>query len=285
MFVHCKEWRKLPPQNGGDLLDEKQCKGMKISVITVCFRAEKTIAKTIESVKRQTYADVEYIIVDGASTDGTMEVIERTLGDYPAKVVSEPDRGIYDAMNKGIALAEGGYLHFLNAGDVYCDEQVLEKTAFTIEKTGADIVYGDIEYLYPDGSRERRNYDKKCAKQIYYLTGDCINHQAMFARKKLFEKDPFDIDLPICADRDWMMKKSKEKASFHAMGFPVCVYSYDGVSLLQKDEYKKEAAFCIRKHYPWGYPVFAVFEFMRNNRFLSGALHGVYRFLFIGDGK
>lgn len=258
---------------------------MKISVITVCFRAEKTIAKTIESVKRQTYADVEYIIVDGASTDGTMEVIERTLGDYPAKVVSEPDRGIYDAMNKGIALAEGDYLHFLNAGDIYCDEQVLEKTALIIEKTGADIVYGDIEYLYPDGSRERRNYDGKCAKQIYYLTGDCINHQAMFAGKKLFEEDPFDISLPICADRDWMIKKSKEKASFHAMGFPVCVYSYDGVSLLQKDEYKKEAAFCIRKHYPWGYPVFAVFEFMRNNRFLSGALHGVYRFLFIGDGK
>lgn len=258
---------------------------MKISVITVCFQAEKTIAKTIESVKQQTYADMEYIIVDGASTDGTMKVIEKTLGDYPAKVVSEPDLGIYDAMNKGIALAGGDYLHFLNAGDVYYDEQILEKTAAHIKKTDADIVYGDIEYLYPDGSRERRNYDKKCAKQIYYLTGDCINHQAVFAKKKLFEKDLFDIDLKICADRDWMMKKSKEKASFDAMGFLVCIYSYDGVSVIQKDEYKKEAALCIRKHYPSGYPVFAVFEFMRNHRFLAGALHGVYRVLYIRENK
>lgn len=109
-MVNITASKRWDPRNPID----KRC--MKISVITVCFRAEKTIAKTIESVKRQTYADVEYIIVDGASTDGTMEIIERTLGDYPAKIVSEPDRGIYDAMNKGIAMAEGDYLHFLNAG-------------------------------------------------------------------------------------------------------------------------------------------------------------------------
>lgn len=258
---------------------------MKISVITVCFQAEGTIAKTIESVKRQSYADMEYIVIDGGSTDGTMEVIEKTLGNYPAKLFSEPDRGIYDAMNKGIYLASGDYIHFLNAGDVYYDDHVLEKTAVQIERTDADIVYGDIEYLYPDGSRERRNYDRKCARQIYYLTGDCINHQAMFAKRKLFEMDLFDINFKICADRDWMMKKSKEGVSFYAMGYPVCVYSYDGVSVLQKDAYKKEAALCIKKHYPLGYPVFAVFEFMRNNRVLAGMLHGVYRFLFIRDGK
>lgn len=258
---------------------------MKISVITVCFQAEKSIAKTIESVKRQTYPEMEYVIVDGGSNDGTMAVIEETLGDYPAKIVSEPDKGIYDAMNKGIGLADGAYIHFLNAGDIYCDEYVIEKAVNRIEKTGADIAYGDIEYLYADGSRERRNYDGKCSRQIYYLTGDCINHQAMFAKRKLFEKDLFDINLKICADRDWMMKKSKEKASFRAMGFPVCVYSYDGVSVLQKDDYNREAAFCIRKHYLLGYPVFAVFEFMRNNKVLAGMLHGVYRILFIRDGN
>lgn len=263
----------------------KRCKDMKISVITVCFQAQKHIAGTIESVKRQTHADVEYIIVDGGSKDGTMETIEKTLGDYPAKVVSKPDEGIYDAMNKGIALAEGDYIHFLNAGDAYHDARVLEKAAAGIAQTGADIVYGDIVYLYPDGSRARRNYDRKCARQIYYLTGDCINHQAMFVKRKLFEKDLFDTSLKICADRDWMMKRSRGKAVFHALGFPVCVYSYDGVSVLQKDAYKKEAALCIRRHYPLGYPVFAAFEFMRNNRVLAGALHSVYRILFIRDKK
>lgn len=258
---------------------------MKISVITVCFQAERNIAKTIESVKHQGYPDIEYIIVDGGSSDGTMAVIEQTLGDYPAKIISESDRGIYDAMNKGIGLAEGEYIHFLNAGDVYHDAHVIESTVLWIGKTGADIVYGDIEYLYPDGSRERRNYDSKCGRQIYYLTGDCINHQAMFAKRKLFEEDLFDISLKICADRDWMMKKSKEGAALQAMGFPVCVYSYDGVSVLQKDDYKREAALCIKKHYPLGYPVFAVFEYMRSNRVLAGLLHGVYRILYIRDGK
>lgn len=258
---------------------------MKISVITVCFQAEQCIAKTIESVKSQTYQNIEYIIVDGASSDGTLRVIEETLGDYPAKVISEPDRGIYDAMNKGIGLADGAYIHFLNAGDIYYDEHVIEKAVCRMEKTDADIVYGDIEYLYADGNRERRRYDRKCSRQIYYLTGDCINHQAMFVKRALFAKDLFDIDLKICADRDWMMKKSKAGTVFHAMGFPVCVYSYDGVSLLQKDDYNREAAFCIRKHYPLGYPVFAVFEFMRNNKALAGALHGVYRILFIRDGQ
>ena len=256
---------------------------MKISVITVCFQAEQCIAKTIESVKRQTYPDIEYIIIDGASSDGTMAVIEETLGHYPAKIISEPDRGIYDAMNKGIGLASGEYIHFLNAGDVYYDERVIEETVRRIEKTRADIVYGDIEYLYPDGSRERRNYDGKCSRQIYYLTGDCINHQAMFAAARLFSENLFDVDLKICADRDWIMKKSKKGASFHAMGFLVCVYSYDGVSLQQKDISDREAALCIRKHYPLGYPVFAAFEFMRNNRALAKVLHGVYRILFIRE--
>lgn len=258
---------------------------MKISVITVCYQAEQNIAKTIESVKNQTCQDIEYIIVDGGSGDGTMAIIEETLGGYPVKIISEPDKGIYDAMNKGIGLAEGEYIHFLNAGDTYYDNHVIEKTVSWIEEKEADIVYGHIEYLYPDGSRERRNYDGKCAKQIYYLTGDCINHQAMFARRTLFETDRFDISLKICADRDWMMRKSKEGAVFQAMGFPVCVYRYDGVSVLQKEDYKREAAFCIRKHYPLGFPVFALFEFMRGNKVLAGMLHGVYRILFIRDGK
>ncbi|MCM1236229.1 MAG: glycosyltransferase [Ruminococcus flavefaciens] len=258
---------------------------MKISVITVCFRAERTIAKTIESVKHQTYADIEYIIIDGGSDDGTMTAIGETLAGYPAKVISEPDRGIYDAMNKGVGLASGEYIHFLNAGDTYYDTHVIENAVCQIADTGADIVYGDIEYLYPDGSRERRNYDRKCSLQIYYLTGDCINHQAMFAARKLFADDLFDISLKICADRDWLMKKSKEKAAFHAMGFPVCVYGYDGVSVLRKEDYDAEAALCIRRHYPIGYPVFAAFEFMRHNRVLARGLHGVYRTLFIRGGK
>lgn len=258
---------------------------MKISVITVCYQAEQTIKKTIESLRHQTYPDIDYIIIDGESKDGTLKVIRETLGDFPARIVSEPDNGIYDAMNKGVRMALGDYVHFLNAGDTYASGDVIERTVSHIEQSHADIVYGDIEYLYPDGKKERRNYDKKCAGQVYYLTGDCINHQAMFVRTSLQKEDLFDTELKICADRDFMMKKSKNGATYHAMGFPVCVYSYDGASLVQKDIYNREAALCIRRHYPLGYPVFALFEFMRNNKVLAGILHGVYRVLFIRDGK
>ncbi len=258
---------------------------MKISVITVCFQAEKTIAETIESVKCQTYHDLEYLIIDGCSKDATVELAKKALDGFGACLISEPDGGIYDAMNKGVGMATGDYIHFLNAGDTYFSEDVIERVVCEIERTGADIVYGDIEYRYPDGKKERRKYDSRCARQIYYLTGDCINHQAMFARRTLFEKELFDTELKICADRDWMMKKSRKGVSFHAMGFPVCAYSYDGASLQQKDVYNREASLCIRRHYPWGYPIFAAFEFMRNHKVLAGMLHAVYKRLFIRDGK
>lgn len=254
---------------------------MKISVITVCYQAENSIAQTVESLCSQTYQEIEYIIVDGNSTDRTLEIAKDTLKGFPVKIISEPDRGIYDAMNKGVHVATGDYVHFLNAGDKYYSPDILEEVAFEIEKTHADILYGDIEYWYPDGSRGRRIYDAKCAKQIYYLTGDCINHQAMFARRKLFEKKNFDINLRICADRDWMMYQSKNKVSYYPMGFIVCAYSYDGTSVIQKEQYNKEAKDCIKRHYPKGYPIYAFFEFMRNSKVLSKVLHDIYKILFI----
>lgn len=254
---------------------------MKISIITVCYQAEKCIAQTIESICSQTYSEIEYIIIDGKSTDRTLEIAKETLKHFPVKIISETDRGIYDAMNKGVRMATGEYVHFLNAGDEYYSPYIVEKVVAEIEKSHADIVYGDIEYVYPDGSRERRNYDAKCAKQIYYLTGDCINHQAMFVRRTLFEKKHFDISLKICADRDWMMYQSKNRAKFYPMGFIVCAYSYDGTSVIQKEKYNREAMVCIKRHYPGGYPIYAVFEFMRNNKILANLLHGIYRILFI----
>lgn len=254
---------------------------MKISVITVCFNAAEAIEKTIQSVREQNYSDIEYIIVDGASTDGTTEIVKQLAADKDTIVVSEPDHGIYDAMNKGIHLATGDYLHFLNAGDTFYDSGVINKAALEIISTGADIVYGDIIYQHPDGKTERRQYGDSCAKSVYYLTGDCINHQAMFARRSLFDAGDFDLSYKICADREWMIRQNKSGASFHAMHFLVCNFLVDGASLRQKDVYNDEARRCIRQHYKWRYPLFAGFEFLRNSKVLAGVLHAVYKLLYI----
>lgn len=127
---------------------------VKISVITVCYNAESVIEKTIRSVLGQTYEDLEYIIVDGASKDHTPDIIEGYLADTRVKYLSEPDKGIYDAMNKGAGMATGDYLEFLNAGDVLADDQVLSHIAERAGQSGADILYGDILYVNTNETTE-----------------------------------------------------------------------------------------------------------------------------------
>jgi glycosyltransferase involved in cell wall biosynthesis len=120
-------------------------KNFKVSIITVCFDAEDDIEKTIQSVLNQTYNDIEYIIVDGKSTDGTMDII-KIYENRISKIICEPDKGIYDAMNKGIRAATGDVLYFLNAGDRLCDGNIIEKVAKEFEKSKALIIYGKSLY-------------------------------------------------------------------------------------------------------------------------------------------
>lgn len=126
-----------------------------VSVITVCYNASSVIEKTILSVLGQTYPNVEYIIIDGFSTDGTKEIIKK-YEKRIAKIVSEPDKGIYDAMNKGINIASGEWVHFLNAGDIYHDNNVLEKFIPLIDNK-TQIAYGDTMHVFSKMSKIRKN--------------------------------------------------------------------------------------------------------------------------------
>lgn len=126
---------------------------MKISIITIAYNSAETIEATIQSVIAQDYTDVEYIIIDGASKDTTMDVVDR-YRDQIAVVVSEPDKGIYDAMNKGVARATGEVVGILNSDDFYADTTVLSDVAARFKETGADAVYADLVYV------ERENPDK-----------------------------------------------------------------------------------------------------------------------------
>lgn len=263
---------------------------MKFSIITVCFNAEYLIEETINSVLKQTYTTIEYIIVDGGSEDSTLEIINRVVteknceGNMIVRVISEPDNGLYDAMNKGVQLATGDYIQFLNAGDIFVNEYVLEEIAKKANTDRAEILFGNVIYTYSDGTSALRKYNKWCAKPIYYLTGDSINHQCIFASKKCFHIHRFDSDhLKICADREWLMRMLKEKIPFVFTNITICDYliSEDSVSVSNEKLQWEEAEQCIKRYYTGGYPVYLLFKMFRNNRILSKSLHWVYERLFI----
>lgn len=162
---------------------------MKITVITVCYNVVSTIEETILSVINQTYPAIEYIVIDGASKDGTVDIIKKHA-DKIDVIVSEPDKGIYDAMNKGIALATGDYINFMNAGDIFSSNDAIEKVATQIDPE-SDIVYGDSVCVFPDGNKQffagETNLKMLAKRPIY-------RHNASFTRAALHKKVPFALE-------------------------------------------------------------------------------------------
>lgn len=163
---------------------------MKISVITVAYNSEKGIGKTIESVLSQTYGDIEYWIIDGKSSDRTVEIAEsyrRAMEERGIvyRVVSEPDGGIYDAMNKGIRLAEGNIIGLLNSEDTY-ETEALQTVAETFEKTDCELMFADIRIYRPDGS----SFVKKARLRNFQTSRDW-NHPTTFVRAEVYKANPF----------------------------------------------------------------------------------------------
>lgn len=166
----------------------------KISIVTVSYNTSDCIEKTIQSVINQTYPNVEYLIIDGGSTDGTQQIIER-YDDRIAYFVSEKDKGLYDGMNKGIAAATGDYLLFMNADDVFVNNEVVEKIVHFIEEhPDADVVYGNSEQVLEYGIYEVR------PKVAYINHKMAISHQATFVKLSLLRSHPFDLKYRYAAD-------------------------------------------------------------------------------------
>jgi glycosyltransferase involved in cell wall biosynthesis len=184
---------------------------MKITVITVTYNSAATLVDTVESVLGQTHPGVEYWIVDGASTDGTLE----KLGPYRdrlAGVVSEPDRGMYDAMNKGIARAKGDVVAILNSDDVYAHPQVLEWVAACFEATGADCVYGDLRYVSPDLQTIVRNWVSGEYQAEQFRRGWHPPHPGFFVKREVYQTlGPFRTELRIAADYEFMLRVLQAK--------------------------------------------------------------------------
>lgn len=197
------------------------------TIITVCWNAGELLRPTMESLQRQSCRDYEYLVVDGASNDHSLEVI-RSYGDLVDLCVSERDLGIYDAMNKGIGLAKGRWLHFLNANDYFPDDRVLARVKAQIDgHPGAEIVYGDAYFREADATRLFR-FDWL---NRWNLRAEHLCHQSVFARRELFDRfGSFNLDYRINADYDWLLRVFQAGVSGRYLGFPVISYDTCGVS-------------------------------------------------------
>ena len=180
---------------------------MKVSIITVAFNSAATISDTLASIKAQTHADIQHIVVDGGSTDGTVELV-RQFGRSDAVLVSEPDRGIYDAMNKGLRLARGELIGCLNADDVFADARVVADVAALAEAGGAQAVYGDLDYVsQTDLGQVVRRWRSGAFTPSRLAFGWMPPHPTLYFRRSLLPAvGEFDTSFRIAADYDYVLR-------------------------------------------------------------------------------
>jgi glycosyltransferase involved in cell wall biosynthesis len=180
---------------------------LKISIITVCFNSSRTISDTINSVLAQTYPNIEYLVIDGDSSDGTRELIA-SYGTKISKFISEPDKGIYDALNKGIRLATGDIIGILNSDDVFYDESVIEKIAKAFEDNKLEAIISDVQFVDPvNTSKVIRYYSSRNFNTGRFRFGFMPAHPGFYAKRELFDKyGYYKTDYKIAADYELEMR-------------------------------------------------------------------------------
>lgn len=183
----------------------------KISVVTVVYNSKALIENTVKSIINQSYNHIEYIVVDGGSTDGTIDILNSYKKNI-STLISEPDHGIYDAMNKGIRLATGDFVVFINSGDKFSSPDILENIFSNPEAASADVVYGDTDITDSEGNiiHSRRHRPPESLNWKSFKRGMLVCHQSFIARRNLVES--YNLNYRYAADFDWcirILKKSK----------------------------------------------------------------------------
>ncbi len=199
------------------------------SIITVTWNAAAVVGTTLQSVQRQTSSDYEMLIIDGASTDDTLSIV-RQASIANLRVFSEPDNGLYDAMNKGIALARGRYLIFLNAGDSFADETVLARLA-VLSADGPGVIYGQTQLVDASGKvvGKRHLSAPKRLSAASFASGMLVCHQAFVARRDLAPQ--YDLKYRLSADYDWCIRVlKKSQSNVYAGPSPIISYLSDGMT-------------------------------------------------------
>ena len=180
---------------------------MKASIITVVYNGRDYIESAIQSVLRQTYKNIEYLIIDGGSTDGTVDIIKR-YRDQISKFISEKDDGLYDAMNKGIKMATGDIIGTLNSDDFYADNSVIERVVEAIEREQADVLWGDLVYVKAGNeSKTTRVWKSSVYEPGKFQKGWMPPHPTFFVRKSVYDRfGLFRTDFKIAADYELMLR-------------------------------------------------------------------------------
>lgn len=201
-----------------------------ISIITVVYNGETTIKDTIESVLNQTYNNIEYIIIDGNSTDNTLKIVKEYGEKFKEKGIiykwiSEPDNGIYDAMNKGIDLANGKWINFMNSGDLFCNTSVLYDLTQDFKDDSKDVIYGDTLAIFEKHSKK---LTPRRLSEFYKGMPFC--HQSVFIKSKKMEQIKFNTDYTICSDYDFFYRLYLSGIPYYYVNSIISIYDLNGVS-------------------------------------------------------
>jgi len=218
----------------------------KLSVITIVYNNVRDIERTVLSVLNQSYSNIEYLIIDGASNDGTMDIL-RQYESRISKLVCEKDKGIYDAMNKGLALATGDYVLFMNSGDEIYASNTVERIFASGDD--ADIYYGETEMFDEAwqslGRRRHKAPEAFTWKDFKY--GMSISHQAIYIRKSITE--PYDLTYKLSSDIDWILKAAKKAKKIVNVKAVVAKYLVGGMSKKKHRQSLAERFSIFVKHY------------------------------------
>lgn len=217
----------------------------KLSIITVTYNAERFIESTLLSVGAQHFTDREFIVVDGFSGDSTVDILKKHPG-IVSLWISEKDAGLYDAMNKAIILAQGDYIMFLNAGDLFFDDEVLEEV---FKMAGdVDLIYGDTAIIDTNyelvGMRHMRPPHDLSWKS--FKDGMVVCHQAIIAKREFVPL--YDLNYRVAADIDWAIRLTRSAKSFYFYKEPLVRFMQDGISTLHRKQGLKER-YQIQTHY------------------------------------
>jgi len=217
-----------------------------ISVITVVYNAENLIEKTLRSVLAQTYPNVENLIVDGNSKDNTLQIIQN-FKDNRVRIISEPDKGIYDAMNKGMANAKGDYIIFINAGDEFYAADTLSTTINSA--SNADVYYGNTAVINSNGEilGDRRLFPPDNLNWRSLRYGMCVSHQSLLVKKSIAPK--YDLSYKISADIDWVIRTLQNAQNIVNTHNYISRFLEGGVSSSRRKLALKERFSIMKKHY------------------------------------
>ncbi len=232
---------------------------LTLSIITVCFNDQDNLAKTLNSIRSQGYKYIQSIIIDGGSKDNTKTLIQSNL-DIINYWISEPDAGLYDAMNKGLKQVHGDYVLFLNAGDIFHNTSVV---AHAMQSAGgADLLYGDAIIVYEDGSYKSplHKVTPKSLNWQDFKNGMVVCHQAIFAKPTITAT--YNIDYKIAADIDWAIRTIRQAKSIQYLSIIICDFQTGGLSSKKRSLALKERWIILEKYFGTWNTIISHFKFL-----------------------